>query len=137
MPTSDDPAVPALRAVLGAERVTTLARIGAMTSEFEEIVAAAVGSNDDDEHDPEGSTLAFERAQVASLLREARAYLSDLDRALARLDEGGYGDCAACGAPIAPERLLARPATETCVDCAAAHADSSPLRAIPRPTRRR
>lgn len=109
----------AVRAVLAAERDTTLARIGAMTSDFDDMVAAAEGSNDDDEHDPEGSTLAFERAQVSALLLEARAYLGDLDRALARLDSGDYWDCARCGAPIAPERLLARPATETCIDCAA------------------
>jgi RNA polymerase-binding transcription factor DksA len=121
----------AARAVLGAERDTTLARIGAMTSEFEEMVAAAVGSNDDDEHDPEGSTLAFERAQVSALLLEARAYLSDLDRALARLDAGDYWTCAGCGAPIAPERLLARPATETCISCAGSPAGSPITRAMP------
>ena len=57
-----------------------------MTTEFDEIVAGSADSNADDEHDPEGSTLAFERAQVSALLLEARAYLSDLDRALARLD---------------------------------------------------
>ena len=122
----------AARAVLGAERDTTLARIGAMTSEFEEMVAAAVGSNDDDEHDPEGSTLAFERAQVSALLLDARAHLGDLDRALARLDTGDYWDCAGCGAPIAPERLVARPATETCIDCADSPADSPIIRAITR-----
>ena len=122
----------AARAVLGAERDTTLARIGAMTSEFEEMVAAVVGSNDDDEHDPEGSTLAFERAQVSALLLDARAYLGDLDRALARLDAGDYWDCAGCGAPIAPERLLARPATVTCISCAGSPAGPPIIRAIPR-----
>jgi DnaK suppressor protein len=107
-----------VRDLLNAERTTTLARIGAMTTEFEEIVAATAGSNTDDEHDPEGSTIAFERAQVAALLVEARAYLADLDRALARLDAGTYGTCERCGSPIAPERLAARPATRTCVTCA-------------------
>jgi RNA polymerase-binding transcription factor DksA len=93
-----------------------------MTSEFEEIVAAVAGSNGDDEHDPEGSTIAFERAQVAALLLEARAYLEDLYGALARLDNGTYGDCASCGASIAPERLNARPATRTCIACATGRA---------------
>ena len=108
-----------VRQLLAAERTATLARIAAMATEFDEIVAATAGSNTDDEHDPEGSTIAFERAQVSALLVEARATLADLDRALARLNAGTYGTCARCGSPIAPERLAARPATQTCVSCAA------------------
>jgi DnaK suppressor protein len=109
----------AVRDLLSVERATTLARIDAMTAEFEEIVTATAGSNTDDEHDPEGSTIAFERAQVSALLLEAQAYLGELDCALARLDAGSYGICERCGVPIAPERLAARPATQTCVSCAA------------------
>jgi len=109
----------AVRDLLSAERTTTLARIGAMTSEFEEIVTATAGSNTDDEHDPEGSTIAFERAQVSALLMEARNYLHDLDRALERLEAGSYGTCQLCGMTVTPERLEARPATQTCVSCAA------------------
>ncbi len=108
-----------VRELLDAQRQATLARVSAMTLEFEGIVAAAAGSNMDDEHDPEGSTVAFERAQVATLLDEARAQLGDLDRALARLDAGTYSVCERCNAVIAPERLMARPATRTCVRCAA------------------
>jgi RNA polymerase-binding transcription factor DksA len=107
-----------VRDLLGAERETTLARISAMTSEFDEIVAAAAGSNGDDEHDPEGSTIAFERAQITALLHEARATLVEVDAALARLEDGSYGSCAHCGGPIAPERLAARPATRSCIECA-------------------
>jgi DnaK suppressor protein len=108
-----------VRDVLNVERTTTLARIGAMTNDFEEIVAATAGSNTDDEHDPEGSTIAFERAQVAALLVEARDYLADLDRALARLNAGTYGTCERCDEPIALERIAARPATRRCFACAA------------------
>jgi RNA polymerase-binding transcription factor DksA len=90
-----------------------------MTSDFDEIVATASGTNGDDEHDPEGSTIAYERAQVAALLGEARAHLDDLDRALARLADGTYEVCERCGASIAPERLAARPATRSCIRCAA------------------
>jgi DnaK suppressor protein len=107
-----------LRGVLTAERETTLERIASMISDFEEIVAATTDANSDDEHDPEGSTIAFERAQIAALLLEARTYLDDLDRALARLDTGDYGACEQCGAAIAPERLAARPAAQTCINCA-------------------
>jgi RNA polymerase-binding transcription factor DksA len=108
-----------VRARLRAERQSTEARIAAMTTDFDEIVQGSEGSNSDDEHDPEGSTVAFERAQVAALLLEARAYLEDVDRALARLDAGSYWNCEGCGGPIAPERLAARPATRLCINCAA------------------
>jgi DnaK suppressor protein len=116
----------AVRDLLNKERTTTLSRISAMTADFDEIVAATAGSNTDDEHDPEGSTIAFERAQVSALLLEAQAYLAELDRALARVDAGSYGTCERCGAPIAPERLAARPATERCVSCAALGRSASP-----------
>jgi DnaK suppressor protein len=109
-----------VRGRLSAERESTLARIGSMISDFEEIVAATEGSNSDDEHDPEGSTIAFERAQIAALLLEARMHLDDLDRALARLDAGDYATCEQCGTAIPPERLAARPATRTCMECASA-----------------
>jgi RNA polymerase-binding transcription factor DksA len=109
-----------VRALLLAERAATLARLASMTDEFEEIVASAAGSNSDDEHDPEGSTVAYERAQVAALLREARAMLDDLERALAKFEAGRYGECESCGAEIAPARLAARPAARNCIACAAA-----------------
>jgi DnaK suppressor protein len=108
-----------IREALAAERGTTLARIGAMSEEFDEIVAASADSNADDEHDPEGSTIAFERAKVSALVLEARAYLADLERAQARLDAGTYLICEHCEGPIAPERLAARPATRACIACAA------------------
>lgn len=107
-----------VRNALEAERTITLARIGAMSAEFEEIVAGSVDSNADDEHDPEGSTIAFERAKTAALLQEARANLEELDLAGRRLDAGDYWTCVRCGRPIAAARLVARPATRTCISCA-------------------
>lgn len=108
-----------VRNTLEAERTATLARLEAMTAEYDGIVAASLDTNADDEHDPEGSTIAFERAQVAGLLAEARKTLVELDRALARLAERSYWVCERCGVRIAPERLVALPATRTCIHCAA------------------
>ena len=82
------------------------------------MVAASKASNADDEHDPEGATIAFERQQVAALLDSARRRLADVDAALERRTAGSYGICATCGRAIAPERLAARPAARTCIDCA-------------------
>lgn len=105
-------------AAIAAERAATLARIGALSADFTAIVSSGVGIAVDDEHDPEGATIAFERAQIASLLDDARTYLAELDRASRRLEQGGYGICEQCGAPIAAERLAARPATCRCIRCA-------------------
>jgi RNA polymerase-binding transcription factor DksA len=103
---------------LEKEHAAALAQIEALTREFDEVVAASQASNADDEHDPEGATIAFERQQVVALLEQARRRLDDVEAALARRAEGGYGICQTCGRPIAPERLAARPAARTCIDCA-------------------
>jgi len=103
---------------LGRTRAETLAQIGALTREFDEVVAASRSSNADDEHDPEGATIAFERQQVAALIAQAQQRLADVDAALARAAAGGYGVCDSCGRPIAPERLAARPQARTCIACA-------------------
>jgi DnaK suppressor protein len=99
-------------------RAETLAHIAALTAEFDGVVAASASSNADDEHDPEGSTIAFERSQVGALVAQARAHLDDVALALARLDAGTYDVCARCSGPIGAERLQARPVARTCMGCA-------------------
>lgn len=99
------------------ERRTT-ERLAALTGDYAGIVEASRDSNADDEHDPEGATLAFERQHAAALLEAAREQVAALDDALRRLDEGRYGVCDRCGQPIGAERLAARPAAVTCVRCA-------------------
>lgn len=105
--------------LLAAERAAATAAISALTRDFDGIVEAASSVGTDDEHDPEGATIAFERAQVASLLERARGRLAGVDLALARIADGSYGRCARCGEPIAAERLAARPVASTCIRCAA------------------
>jgi DnaK suppressor protein len=93
-------------------------RLSGLRAEFDDIVAATADSNSDDEHDPEGATIGYERARVASLIRQTEASLVEIERALERVDEGSYGRCLVCGQPIAPARLQARPTARTCIDCA-------------------
>lgn len=104
---------------LAEERQTTVNRLEALRREFGQVVEASVDSNADDEHDPEGATIAFERAQLVAVLKQATADLDELDAAVRRVDEGTYGVCERCGLPIAPARLEARPAARRCVGCAA------------------
>jgi DnaK suppressor protein len=81
------------------------------------VVAASRDTNADDEHDPEGATIAFERSQVGALVAQARDHLSEIDAALARLEAGQYGTCEVCHEPIPGGRLEARPSARTCVGC--------------------
>ena len=106
------------RARVEAERDVVRRRLAALTHDFDEVVAASRDTNADDEHDPEGATIAFERSQVDALVRQARRRLAELDAALERLASGTYGTCERCGRPIPPARLDARPEARTCIGCA-------------------
>ena len=103
---------------LGVERAAALAQIEALTREFDEVVAASRSSNADDEHDPEGATIAYERSQLGALIEQAGRHVTDVRAALQRVAEGRYGICERCGRPIPSERLEARPTARTCVGCA-------------------
>ena len=104
---------------LEEERRRTEQRLAALTSDYDGVIAASRDTNADDEHDPEGATIAFERSQVAALVTQAREQLDEIAAALTRLDDGSYGICDRCGATIPPERLEARPSSVLCVPCSA------------------
>ena len=107
------------RELLTAERARAVRRAAALEREFAQLAEAASADGTDDEHDPEGATLAFERQHTAALLEQAREQVAAIDAALGRLAEGRYGVCDRCGQPIGEDRLAARPAALTCVRCAA------------------
>ena len=107
------------RELLLAERARARERVTVLEREFAGLAEAASAAGTDDEHDPEGATLAFERQHAAALLEAAREQVAAVDAALRRLAEGRYGTCDRCGQPIGAERLAARPASATCVRCAA------------------
>jgi DnaK suppressor protein len=106
------------REVLLAERARARERVAALEREFAGLAEAASSAGTDDEHDPEGATLAFERQHTAALLEAAQEQVAAFDAALERLAEGRYGVCDRCGRPIGKDRLAARPAARTCIECA-------------------
>ena len=118
-PIQHDPTV--IRAALTAERVLVEGQLAALAAQISAVIEATAGANNDDEHDPEGATIAFERAQTQALQRAAEHQLAQIDAALARLAEGQYGVCRGCGAPIPAERLAALLAADRCVACSAAN----------------
>ncbi len=103
---------------LAAERTATAERLEALRRQFAGVVAASEGSNADDEHDPEGSTIAYERSQLGALVEQAERHLAEIAAAEGRLADGTYGTCTGCGRQIPAGRLEARPVARTCVACA-------------------
>jgi RNA polymerase-binding transcription factor DksA len=106
-------------AVLGRARAATVSLIADLEADLAAIAESTAGSPDD-EHDPEGSTVGFERARTGGLLDKTRRSLAEIDEALARSRRGTYGVCERCSVVIPPERLQALPTTSVCVVCAAA-----------------
>jgi DnaK suppressor protein len=109
------PAVAAGR-ILSA-RAAAEARAAALSVQIEGLAEQQALTTHDDEHDPEGVTIGFERAQLLGLLAGARREMSALDRATARLRAGTYGRCLNCGNAIPDARLEALPAAEICLNC--------------------
>ena len=110
--------VTAVRARLEAALAENADQLAALGRQHGEIVAASRDSNADDEHDPEGATIAFERQQVVALVEQLERTRADIERALALHDRGEYGRCESCGRPIGAARLEARPTARTCIGCA-------------------
>ncbi len=106
------------RAALEAERAHVDARASSLERELASLAEQQSLTSHDDEHDPEGVTIAVQRAQLQGLLDAARTELVELGRAEGRIADGTYGRCLTCGGEIAPERLEALPATTTCIGCA-------------------
>jgi DnaK suppressor protein len=114
--------------VLRAERERAAERVAGLEGELAAIVESAALSPPDDEHDPEGTTIGFERALISDLLGRARKDLADVAAAIDRLARGEYGRCRRCGRPIAAERLAVHPTATTCLTCAQASAAETSAR---------
>src|ERR1700689_5544219 len=96
----------AARSRLAEERERTEARVAALQQDLQSIISSsASAAGADDEHDPEGSSTAFERQHVAALLGQARDQLAEIARASQRLDDGSGGSCERCGRPVGAGRL--------------------------------
>lgn len=79
----------------------------------------AVGGTElsvNDQHPADLATDMFERARDVSIAQRVQAELSDVSRALQRIDEGSYGTCEACGRTVDEARLHVLPATRFCLE---------------------
>jgi DnaK suppressor protein len=107
-----------LRNHLAGDREQTRLLVERLAEEMGAFLTARRDSPTDDEHDPEGPTLAFERSQSQAMLAQSRQHLAEIDAALSRIATGTYGRCVGCGGDIALGRLQARPHAGLCITCA-------------------
>ncbi|HYJ49356.1 MAG TPA: TraR/DksA C4-type zinc finger protein [Microbacterium sp.] len=105
-------------ALIDGRRRDLQIRLESVLSQLAAIRDARSGATDDDEHDPEGSTLSTEWSRAEGQRADVTRELADLDAALARVAEGRYGLCVSCGNTIPLERLRLLPAATLCVPCA-------------------
>ncbi|TFC90933.1 MULTISPECIES: TraR/DksA C4-type zinc finger protein [Cryobacterium] len=92
--------------------------LGRIGTTLDDVIEARNSGTADDEHDPEGPNLTMEWSRISGVHSDLEAASGAIDRALARITDGGYGSCTRRGEPIGRERLEARPAAELCIDCA-------------------
>jgi DnaK suppressor protein len=76
----------------------------------------------------DGTVEAISRLTDIGVGTSLESSLARTERALAKLDEGSYGQCDACGAPIPPARLEAMPDAILCIACAGAQRRNAPPR---------
>ncbi len=68
-------------------------------------------------HQADDATEAFEQAKGLAMRQNAERLLDQVERSLARFEDGTYGLCVNCGRPIDPARLEALPYAQLCLDC--------------------
>jgi DnaK suppressor protein len=99
------------RALLEAERAQ-------LQTQLDELSTDATDALSFDENFADSAQVAAEQGENRALATSLRDQLSEVDRALDRLDKGTYGQCANCARPIDAERLAAMPAASHCIQCA-------------------
>jgi DnaK suppressor protein len=99
--------------VLEAKQAEVEAEVAALSAPPEDTGGIGFGKRVGD-----GTSIAVERLALVAAHDRMVALLADVRRARVKLDEGSYGRCDTCGAPIPQGRLEALPWAVQCVACA-------------------
>lgn len=102
--------VAATRALLEAKLAEMDAQMAEMTKPPSEAANISFGKRVGD-----GTQMAIDRLSQVGVHDKLRQTHADVERALAKLDEGSYGRCDVCGDPIPGGRLEALPWAVLCV----------------------
>jgi RNA polymerase-binding transcription factor DksA len=86
-----------------------LAELNGQRRDLEEATGASMSETSGevgfDEEYADAGSYTFERERDLSLVDNVKDLIEKVQRALARIDDGSYGRCEACGEPIEAERL--------------------------------
>jgi DnaK suppressor protein len=96
------------RAQLEAERDRVTAQLGEL----------GVDRSSFDDGFADSGQVTAERGEVQAIVGTLRETLAEIDAALAKLEQGAYGQCESCGGEIAEARLDAMPMARQCISCA-------------------
>ncbi len=83
---------------------------GSMEDELGEVAAGT------DNHLGDLASVTFERELDEGLEEGVQQTISEIDHALAKIEDGSYGTCEICGKPIGEARLAALPWARYCID---------------------
>jgi DnaK suppressor protein len=96
-----------------------LAELTGQRDELEEATGASMaeasGEVGFDEEPADAGSYTFERERDLSLVDNVKDLIQKVEHALARIANGSYGHCEACGKPIEAERLDALPYATLCL----------------------
>lgn len=115
MPLQDEAELKRLRALLDEREVVLRAELEALRAERAGAPGMAPGRNVADAGEL-GEELTRNAVRNVEQLRDAQE-LQEIATALARMDEGRYGECVDCGCDIPLARLQVQPAAARCIPC--------------------
>jgi RNA polymerase-binding transcription factor len=111
---TDDTRFEAAARELAEREASVRAELAGLTEAPEDFGVVQFGKRAGD-----ATNVAAEQLSRVSAHEQLRALLADIERARAKLADGTYGRCDACGGPIGDARLEALPWASECVACRA------------------
>ncbi len=104
-----------VRAELTREALELRSQLSSSTQGLAALLRDSGDGAGDDQADAGAKT--FEREHEMSVANNVRDMLTQVERAVARLDSGRYGTCESCGEPIGKARLQVFPRATLCRTC--------------------
>ena len=92
-------------------------RLDDLLAEAEKTVAGMTDTKENFPDPTDRAALESDRNFLLRIRDRERKLISKIEEALARIEDGSYGICDACGEEIGEQRLKARPVTTLCVEC--------------------
>lgn len=103
---------------LGDRRASLQDEAAQLRQQLAELGFGEAGNLSYDQNFADSSQVTAERSEAVALATSLQETLDEVERALAKFEDGTYGVCEQCGKDIAPARLEAMPTASLCINCA-------------------